>query len=71
MSYEAAISKAYTAAKHDGRLCSRCGWIVTKKDWKKGHRLCGGCRSALKGVNCRGGHWPNIQERQDKTGEMP
>jgi hypothetical protein len=54
----------------EGRVCSRCGWIISKKNWGKGYRLCGGCFDALKGVNVNYGHERARDEIEDKTGEM-
>lgn len=68
---QAPHQEAYTKAKREGRTCQRCGWIVRKRDWLKGQRLCGGCLDALQGVNVSCGHYAPIQERVDKTGEMP
>lgn len=64
------LSKAYIQAKKDGRICRRCGWMISKKNWAKGFLLCGGCWSALQGVNTppRWGKW--LDEPIDKTGEM-
>lgn len=64
-------TRNYRRAKLEGRLCSRCGWMITIKNWKKGYRLCAGCHSALKGVNvpARYGKWKD--EKDDMTGEMP
>ena len=58
-------------ARREGRICSQCQWIITKKDWKKGARLCRGCTDANKGVNVRSGHGPDQNERIDRTGDMP
>ena len=64
------ISKVYAKAKSDGRLCTRCGWIVTKADWKKGFKECFGCRDAARGVNVppKYGKWRD--EPIERTGEM-
>ena len=59
---------AYQKAKSEGRICLRCGWIVTIKDWKKGNRLCAGCTDALQGVNVDYGHNQPPQEPIDQTG---
>jgi hypothetical protein len=64
------MSRVYTKAKEQGRLCSRCGWIINTKNWKKGYRLCGACWNALKGVNVPVGHFKPTDEQRDKTGEM-
>jgi len=64
------LLNVYHKAKETGRLCSRCGWIVTVVDAEHGHKLCAGCRSAMRGVDCRGGHLPYADERVDRTGEM-
>ena len=64
------MSRVYSQAKKDGRICRRCGWIISKKNWAKGYLLCAGCWSALQGVNVSGG-WNKPQEEfEDKTGEM-
>lgn len=60
----------YEKARKEGRLCKRCDWIITVKDWKKGHRLCGQCRLAMKGVDVGYGHYQPLQEAPDRTGEM-
>lgn len=64
------LSKYYAQAKKEGRVCRRCGWIITKKNWAKGDLLCSGCLDAIKGVNTppRWGKW--LDEPIDKTGEM-
>lgn len=64
------LAEVYHKAKETGRLCTRCGWIVTVSDYAKGYRVCVGCRDALLGVDCRGGHLPYADERVDRTGEM-
>lgn len=64
------LAKVFEKAKADGRLCTRCGWIVTKKDAVKGHTECAGCRDALQGVNVSFGYCQPQQEATDKTGEM-
>jgi len=65
------ISKVYAQAKAEGRLCSRCGWIIPKRYWKKGNKMCKGCQDGLKGVNVRDGWGKYREEPVDKTGEMP
>lgn len=62
--------KQYYKAKIEGRVCKRCGWMITKKNWKKGYRLCAGCFSAIKGVNTKRGANPAADEPREKTGEM-
>ena len=64
------ITRLYSQAKKEGRICCRCGWMVSKKIWDMGFRLCAGCASALRGVNTppRWGKWRD--EPLDKTGEM-
>jgi len=64
------LAKLYHKAKQEGRLCMRCGWIVTVIDSAQGHKLCSNCRDALQGVKCKGGHLPYADERVDQTGEM-
>lgn len=64
------MSKVYQRAKKEGRLCSRCGWIISAQNWKKGYRLCGMCWSALKGVNVDNPHGPYLDEPREMTGEM-
>ena len=64
------MSRVYARAKEQGRLCSRCGWIINTKNWKKGYRLCGACWDALKGVNVDTGSYRLSDEPHDKTGEM-
>lgn len=57
-------------ARKAGRVCSRCGWMINMKNWKKGYRLCSGCWDALKGVNVSGGHGKFQEEPREMTGEM-
>jgi hypothetical protein len=64
------LTRLYQKAKSEGRLCSRCGWIITVKNWKKGYTLCAGCFDALQGVNVKTGHWAARDEPGEKTGEM-
>lgn len=64
------LAKFYYRAKVEGRVCSRCGWIITVKNWNKDYRLCAGCFDALRGVNISAGHWPERDEPAEKTGEM-
>ena len=64
------LSRVYEKAKTEGRLCLRCGWIVTVKDQRKGFLLCAGCRDAIKGVNVNYGYSQPQQEYVDMTGEM-
>jgi hypothetical protein len=65
------LAATYEKAKAEGRLCTQCGWIITKANWKKGYRLCAGCGDANKGVRTRPvfGKWRD--EPVDMTGEMP
>jgi len=65
-----AISQYYAKAKAQGRLCGRCGWIVTVKRWKAGYKLCASCQDAMKGVNIRWGNTKPAEEATDRTGEM-
>jgi hypothetical protein len=58
-------------AKSEGRICPQCHWIITKKDWHKGFRLCSNCTDANKGVNVKYGHGHYSDEKLDRTGEMP
>lgn len=64
------ITRRFCRAKAEGRLCSRCGWMISIKNWKKGYRLCPGCHDAMKGVNvdCKYGKY--LDEPVDMTGEM-
>lgn len=64
------LSDIYKKAKKEKRICERCGWIVTVSEWRKGSRLCYGCKSGLMGVNPKYGHGQPIQKPQDFTGEM-
>jgi len=41
----------YQRAKKEGRLCTNCGWFISKKRWSKGERLCEHCKDALRGVS--------------------
>lgn len=62
------LAKQFSLAKKEGRICSRCGWMVTKARWKKGKTVCGSCEGALKGVNVSWGAIQPLQEPLDKTG---
>lgn len=64
------FSKFVKQAKLEGRVCSRCGWIINKKNWLKGYRLCAGCWDGLKGVNVSHGHGAYADEPIDRTGNM-
>jgi hypothetical protein len=64
------LYRVFEKAKAEGRLCRRCGWIITKKNWAKGDLLCAGCSDALKGVNTSPLYWGWQDEPIDKTGEM-
>ena len=61
--------KAIYDAISEGRICDRCGWVITKKNWAKGYRLCAGCYDGLKGVNVSSGAQPYSDEPEEKTGE--
>jgi hypothetical protein len=62
-------AEIFRKAREEGRICSNCGWIITKELAKKGSKLCGGCTSALKGVNVKQGALPYQDEPRDRTGE--
>ena len=64
------MTKNFQKAKAEGRLCERCGWMITKRGWKLGHKICEGCADALKGVNVSYGNYADAQEPVDKTGNM-
>ena len=57
-------------ARREGRICSHCGWMITKKDWKKGLKMCSGCRDALQGVNVKTASRMYLDEPAERTGEM-
>lgn len=61
--------KHYQNAKKEGRLCSNCGWFISKKRWEKGARLCEGCEDALKGVDVDNPTGPYLDEFPNRTGE--
>lgn len=64
------LARQFARAKAEGRLCSRCGWMIPIKNWKKGYRLCAGCYDGLKGVNVSKGHYKASDEPADRTGNM-
>ena len=64
------IRALFHKAKEEGRICTRCGWMITVKDWKKHFTECAACRYALKGVNIKYGHGKARDESVDMTGEM-
>jgi len=63
------IGKTLRIAKQEGRVCEKCGWIITKKNWKKRYRMCPGCYYASKGVSTKKGHYPYADEPKNLTGE--
>lgn len=63
------LSKHYEKAKSEGRLCERCGWMITKPRYKAGHRICWYCEDAAMGVNINYGFGRYLDEPLDKTGE--
>jgi len=65
------LTRVFAKARIEGRLCECCRWIVTKKDFERGHKLCAGCRSALTGVHTSPLYSGFLDEPIDKTGEMP
>jgi predicted RNA-binding Zn-ribbon protein involved in translation (DUF1610 family) len=65
-----ALKQAYKTARKEGRICSACGWMITKENWKKGYRLCPGCFSGRRGVRTRAGSYPYRDEPAEKTGNM-
>ena len=62
--------KAIQEAIKEGRICNKCGWIITKINWAKGYRQCAGCYDVMKGVNVKTGAMPYLDESLEKTGEM-
>ena len=60
----------YQRARKEGRLCSRCGWFISKKEWGKGRRICADCEDALKGVNVPAKWGKYLDEPRDPTGEI-
>ena len=64
------FKRQFHQAMIDGRKCSHCGWMITKKNWKKGARLCYHCEDAFKGVNISRPFGKMLDEPLDKTGEM-
>jgi len=66
------MDKAHSkAAVKEGRVCSRCGWMINKKRWKDGKRLCVDCEYALSDFVVKGlGYGPARDDKQDLTGEM-
>ena len=63
------LSNVYAKAKAEGRLCRRCGWVITKKNWQKGFLLCAGCWDAEKGVNVATGWGSWRNKPMEKPGE--
>jgi hypothetical protein len=64
------LTRQFSRAKAEGRTCSRCGWMISLKNWAKGYRLCPGCHDALKGVNTPPRYGKYRDEPVDMTGEM-
>jgi hypothetical protein len=64
------IKRAFQKAKDEGRLCPQCEWIITKKDWEKGYRICRNCTDINKGVNTPPRFGPYRDEPVDRTGNM-
>lgn len=65
------LLRQYQRAKEEGRLCSKCKWMIPIKEWKEGRRICWNCEDAEKGVNVSCGHGRYFDEPPDLTGEMP
>lgn len=65
-------TRQFNRAKAEGRVCSRCGWMVSIKNWMKGYRLCPGCWDASRGMAPIGqsGKYQDRDEPVDRTGEM-
>lgn len=68
--YDPIKTRNYQRAKAEGRLCTRCHYMITVVRWKKGYRLCPDCEDALRGVDVNRGCWPGRDEPAEKTGEM-
>ena len=62
-------AEIFKKAKEEGRLCSNCGWIVSKERAKKGLKTCGNCGDALRGVKVKQGALPYKDEGRELTGE--
>ncbi len=67
----AKFSDVLRKAREEGRICPQCQWVITKKDWLKGFRICRSCTDINRGVNVRSGFGPYKDESTDKTGNMP
>ncbi len=65
------LTRQFHRAKAEGRVCERCGWMITVLAWAKGFRMCPGCYDALKGVNVDTGQLKYRDEPIDRTGNMP
>ena len=63
-------ARALRTAREEGRVCSNCGWMISRKNWKKGYRLCPSCNFALQGVRTDKGHYAPADEAADRTGNM-
>lgn len=48
-------------ARAEGRLCTHCGWMVNKKRWQEGKRLCAACEDALRGMGKLPGTFPHAR----------
>lgn len=53
----------------EGRVCAHCGWMINKKRWQAGKRLCASCEDALRGVYQVRDYGPYFDEPRDPTGE--
>ena len=66
---ENVITKQYNLAKKEGRICKQCGWIITKKFYADGNKICANCYVANKGVDINSGAYPYADEPTETTGE--
>jgi len=64
------MKSALAKAIREGRICKQCGWMIIKKNWEKGYRLCGNCWFVNRGVSVSSGWKQPRQELREMTGEM-
>jgi hypothetical protein len=62
-------SNALKLARLEGRICPQCQWIIKKRDWKNGFRICRNCIDVNKGVNVKHGHYIDSDEFSERTSE--
>jgi len=64
------MGNTFRIARKEGRICSNCGWMISREDWNPETPLCKDCQDALKGVNVSCGALPYSDDPEELTGEF-